>query len=377
MSKNPLIKLEEYGQSIWLDFISRKLIDSGELEKLIREDNLKGITSNPSIFEKSIAQSNDYDQTINKWAEACEDAHALYEKLAIKDIQDAADLLSPVYIKTNGLDGYVSLEVSPHLSLDTNETILEAQNLWQQVNRPNLMIKVPGTPQGMGAIRALTSAGININVTLLFSVDAYCDAAIAYLLGLKDRLEKNLSINNIHSVASFFVSRIDSKIDELLENYIQKNPSSKQTQIAQNLKGKVAIANAKLAYRAFEDIYDSDLAKNLIKNGAHPQRLLWASTSTKNKNYRDVLYIEALIGKETVNTLPPATLEAFRDHGQVSDMMGHNLEEADLVMSDLEGLGINFELCCEELLCEGLKLFSDAFDKLLEAVKLKMGEKKK
>jgi transaldolase/glucose-6-phosphate isomerase len=376
MTKNPLLELEQHGQSIWLDFISRNLLDSGELQNLITNDNLKGITSNPSIFEKAIAQSNDYDQAINNWAQTCEDAHALYEKLAIKDIQDAADILSPVYKKTNGLDGYVSLEVSPHLALDTAKTIIEAQHLWKEVNRPNLMIKVPGTPQGMGAIKALTSAGINVNVTLLFSVDAYCDAAIAYLLGLKDRAEKNLPINNIHSVASFFISRIDSKIDGILENFIQKNPRSSQANIAQNLLGKVAIANAKLAYRAFEDIYDSDLAKNLLKKGAHPQRLLWASTSTKNKNYRDVIYIEELIGKETVNTLPPTTLEAFRDHGQVADVITNNLEHADIVMTELKSLGVDFEHCCDELLVEGLELFSAAFDKLLEAVKTKMEKKK-
>jgi len=239
------------------------------------------------------------------------------------------------------------------------------------------MIKVPGTPQGISAIRALIKDGININVTLLFSVDDYCDASIAYLLGLKDRAEKNLAIDNIHSVASFFVSRIDSKIDERLENYIATHKNTKEALLAKNLLGKVAIANAKLAYKAFEDIYDSELAKNLINKGAHPQRLLWASTSTKNKNYRDVLYVEALVGKNTVNTLPPATLEAFRDHGHVSHVITNNLKDAESVMSDLKTLGIDFEHCCEELLNEGLKLFSTAFDQLLEAVDHKMQEKKK
>lgn len=378
VSKNPLLELEKFGQSIWLDFISRDWLNNKKLAQLISHDGLRGLTSNPIIFERAIAQSTDYDQEISKLVSNAHSAQDLYEELAIKDIQEAADLLLDIYNKSHGRDGYVSLEVSPRVAHNAQKTIEEGESLWHRVNRPNLMIKVPGTPEGMHAIRVLTSKAININVTLLFSVESYRDAAMAYLLGLKDRADKNLDIKNIHSVASFFISRIDSKIDQKLQDLINSSNDAEQISHAQALLGKIAIANAKLAYETFEEIYQSDDAKDLLKKGANFQRLLWASTGTKNKNYSDIIYVENLIAKNTVNTLPPATLEAFRDHGRVVDAMAQNntYEAAAMTMKNLSNLGIDFDLSCKELLTEGLKLFDDAFDKLLEAVKNKMQEKK-
>lgn len=375
MSKNPLIDLETYGQSIWLDFISRELLESGQLHRLVKEDHLKGLTSNPSIFEKAIAQTNDYQEAIEILGEKDpHNAKIVYESIAIKDIQDAADFLRPVYEESQGLDGFVSLEVSPHLAFDTDGTIEEGKRLWHQVDRPNLMIKVPGTKKGMAAIRELISCGINVNVTLLFSVDAYKEAAMAYLAGLKDRAEKGLPINSVQSVASFFVSRIDSKLDDRLAQFAKESSDPKKVRLAESLQGKIAIANAKVAYLLFEEIYQSELAKSLIRQGAHPQRLLWASTSTKNKNYRDVLYVESLIGKHTVNTLPPATLEAFRDHGKASNSIKDDIAKAKSVLKDLASLGIDFKNCCEELVNEGVKLFADAFDHLLGVMDQKLQE---
>lgn len=373
MTKNPLLELENYGQSIWLDFISREIINSGKLSKLIKEDHLKGITSNPSIFEKAIAKTKDYDNTIlTVGKKDAHNAEAVYEALAIKDIQDAADLLRPVYDNQKGLDGFVSIEVSPKLAFDAEGSIKEGKRLWQLVNRPNLMIKIPGTPEGTVAIRELTSAGINVNVTLLFSTDAYRDSALAYLAGLKDRVEKNLPINSVHSVASFFVSRIDSLVDEKLGKIIVDKPNSPDAHRAQSLLGTIAIANAKKAYLLYEEIYQSDDAKKLTLKGANPQRLLWASTSTKNKNYPDVLYVEALIGKNTVNTLPPATLDAFRDHGRVSNSLQENISKAPATLGELASLGIDFKACCEKLLVDGVKLFTDDLDKLLGAIDQKL-----
>jgi transaldolase/glucose-6-phosphate isomerase len=373
MTKNPLIELEKLGQSIWLDNISRELIQSGKLLKLIKDDHLRGITSNPSIFEKAIGQTAFYDQQIKSLAErGIKDAKSVYESLAIKDIEEAADLLRPVYDATNGGDGFVSLEVSPHLAFDTAGSIAEAKRLWQAVNRPNLMIKIPGTKEGMPAISQLISEGINVNVTLLFSIESYREAALAYLSGLKQRLDKGQPIKSIASVASFFISRIDSKIDAALLSLINKANDKAQDKLASSLLGTVAIANAKLAYLLYEEIYQSDLAKELIRGGASPQRLLWASTSTKNKNYRDVLYVESLIGPHTVNTLPPATLDAFRDHGEAANTIKDDIFRASLIMTELGGLGIDFRQCCEELLKEGVKLFIDSFDQLLDAVKRKL-----
>lgn len=373
MAKNPLIELEILGQSIWLDYISRALLDSGEFHRLIKDDHLKGVTSNPSIFEKAIAKTDDYKQAIDILSRKdARNAKVLYENLAVKDIEDACDLLRPTYEENKGSDGFASLEVSPHLAFDTAGTIEEGKHLWHQVDRPNLMIKVPGTKEGMGAIRALIGEGINVNVTLLFSVNAYKDAALAYLQGLKDRAEKGLPISSVQSVASFFVSRIDSKVDPKLEKVMQESKDQNKIRWAQELLGTIAIANAKVAYLCYEEIYQGDLAKSLIRKGAHPQRLLWASTSTKNNRYPDVLYVESLIGKNTVNTLPPDTLKAFRDHGKASNSLMTNIQEARATLDRLSELGIDFESCCRELLQEGVKLFADAFDQLLGSVDKKL-----
>jgi transaldolase/glucose-6-phosphate isomerase len=368
MKRNPLRDLERYGQSVWLDFISRDLLATNSLAKLIDEDGLKGLTSNPIIFEKAIAQSNSYDHEINNLILKHKNSEEIYENLAIKDIQDAADSLKTVFEKTDKRDGFVSLELSPHLAKNSLKTIEEARRLWHEVNRPNLMIKIPGTPEGIKTIRVLISENININVTLLFSVDAYRDAAMAYLYGLKDRADKNLDISSVSSVASFFISRIDSKIDDML--------SKENSPLAQSLLGRVAIANAQCAYRAYEEIYLSDLAKNLVAHGAHPQRLLWASTGTKNNKYSDILYIKSLIAHNTVNTMPPQTLEAFRDHGKASDTIKNNCDDAFVIMANLKKLHIDFAHCCDELLSDGLKLFADAFDKLLKALEDKISQKK-
>lgn len=371
MSTNPLIELEKEGQSIWLDFISKELMQSGELHRMVKEDHLKGLTSNPSIFEKSIAQTNDYDHAIAVLSQKDpHNAKVVYENIAIADIQAAADLLRPVYEESQGRDGFVSLEVSPHLAFDSDGTVEEAKRLWHHVDRPNLMVKVPGTKKGMAAIRELIASGINVNVTLLFSVDAYRDAAHAYLTGLNDRAIKGLPIDSVQSVASFFLSRIDTKIDALLEKAIKDVSDPKD--LARSLLGKIAIANAKMAYVAYKEIYRSDLAKSLIRQGAKKQKLLWASTGTKNPRYSDVVYVESLIGKNTVNTLPPATLDAFRNHGRVANTIKKDQDQAARQLQDLKKLNIDFKLCCDELLIEGLKIFTDSFDKLLLAVDNKL-----
>jgi|SRR5579871_381110 len=359
---NPLVLLEKCGQSVWLDYISRGLLDDGGLKKLIDDDHLKGVTSNPSIFEKAIAKTSDYDQTIALLCKrSANDAKTVYEYLAVKDIRDACHQLRPVYDRTDGCDGFASLEVSPHLAFDAEGTAAEGLRLWQEVNCANLMIKVPGTNEGMVAIRSLISRGVNVNVTLLFSVNAYIDAANAYLQGLKDRLDQGLSIDTIHSVASFFISRIDSKLDAKLKQLAVEK--------ALQLVGKIAIANAKVAYNKFERIYESALAKTLLSHGATPQRLLWASTSTKNARYSDVLYVESLIAKSTVNTMPLETLNAFRDHGRASLSLMENQQQ---MLDNLAALGLDYEALCQELLQEGIELFATAFDQLLAAIAKKL-----
>lgn len=374
---NPLIELEKLGQSVWLDYISRSLLDKGELRNLIKNDHLKGVTSNPSIFEKAIAKTDDYKQAIDVLSRKdARNAHDLYENLAINDIKDACDLLRPIYEAAKGTDGFACLEVSPYLAYDTQGSIEEGKRLWHQVDRPNLMIKVPGTKAGVLAIRALIGEGINVNVTLLFSIESYKNAAMAYLLGLKDRTQKGLPIDSVQSVASFFVSRIDSKIDGELLQIIQTSIDQEKIKLAKRLQGTVAIANAKIAYLVFEEIYQTDLAKNLRKKGAHPQRLLWASTGTKNKAYSDVLYVEALIGNQTVTTLPLETLTAFRDHGKASLSLTSNLSEAKNTINSLKHLGLDFDAICTTLQKDGVDIFRHAFDELLAAVQTKSSRPK-
>lgn len=370
---NPLVELGKVGQSVWLDYIRRNLLTTGELDRLIQTDGLRGMTSNPAIFEKAIAGSTDYTDAIAAHAsDASMDDKALYESIAIEDIQHAADILRKVYDETKGEDGYVSFEVAPTLARDTDKTIAEARRLWKAVDRPNLMIKIPGTKEGQPAIQMAISEGINVNVTLLFHPEYYEGAINAYIAGLEQRVAKGEDVTNLASVASFFVSRIDSLVDGLLDDKIKADASGNA--VAQNLKGKVAISNAKLVYQNSNNIYASDRWKALEAKGARKQRVLWASTSTKNPAYSDVLYVEELIGADTVNTIPPATFDAFREHGKVNLTLQNGVDEAQRVMDSLNSVGVDFKAATDKLLDDGIVLFAEAFDKLLGAVKDKRKE---
>jgi len=364
---NPLRGLSEFGQSVWLDYIRRSLITSGELKRLVEEDGLRGVTSNPAIFEKAIVGSTDYEAVIGSSESAALDAKGLYEKIAVKDVQDAADILRPVYDESKQQDGYVSLEVSPLLAHDTAGTLEEARRLWKAVNRPNLMVKVPATAEGIPALRQLTSEGINVNVTLLFSRGVYEQVAKAYIEGLTARAASGADISRIAGVASFFVSRIDSKIDAQITNQLKTAGDPAQRARLSGLLGKVAIANAKLAYHSFRELYSGEAWKALASKGAQRQRLLWASTSTKNPNYRDVIYVEELIGPSTVNTIPPATFNAFREHGRLRASLTEDVENAADTMDALERAGISMKAATDTLLEEGLRQFVDAFAQLLKA----------
>lgn len=371
-TQNALFGLQKYGQSVWLDFIRRNIILNGDLQKLIDQDGLRGITSNPSIFEKAIAGSNDYTDLLTQLGKQGMPTGDIYERIVVRDIQDSADKLLPVYKSTNRRDGYVSLEVSPTLARDTNGTIEEARRLWKAVNRPNIMIKVPGTPEGVEPVRRLISEGVNINITLLFAQEAYIAVAEAYLDGLEAALKAGKDISGIASVASFFVSRIDSLVDSNIDEHL-KTAKGADAQLLESLRGKVAIANAKQAYRYYQKMIESPRWKALAAKGAQTQRLLWASTSTKNPKYRDVLYIEELIGPDTVNTIPPATMDAFRDHGVLRRTLDADLAAADKTMSDLEKAGISMKQVTAKLLDDAIRLFDDAFTQLLQAVDQKRG----
>jgi transaldolase/glucose-6-phosphate isomerase len=366
---NPVKALEEHGQAVWLDFLARGFVAKGDLKKLIDTDGVKGVTSNPSIFEKAIGSSDEYDGAIGSALKKGDRPVAeLFEHLAIDDIQHAADVLRPVYDQLKGADGFVSLEVSPYLAMDTKGTIAEAERLWKHVHRKNLMVKVPATPEGLPAIQHLIGEGISINITLLFSQKTYVQVAEAYLAGLEKYVAGGGDPSHVASVASFFVSRIDSAVDKQLDEKIARanDPSEKERLAA--LKGKVAIANAKLAYQEYKHLFSGARWDKLAEKGARPQRLLWASTGTKNKDYRDVLYVEELIGPNTVNTVPPATLDAFRDHGVPRDSLEENIEDAKHVLADLEKSGISLDAITAELVKDGVKLFADAADKLYGAV---------
>src|ERR1035437_206588 len=350
--ENRLTELEQLGQSVWLDNIRRNLLTTGELRRMVEQDGLGGVTSNPAIFEKAIAGSNDYSDILAELQQNKDlDAKAIYERIAIRDIQDAADVLRVVYDRTKRRDGYVSLEVSPFLANETKATIEEARRLWKAVNRPNLMIKIPGTAAGIPAFETAISEGINVNVTLLFSQQVYKEVAHAYIRGL----EKCVEPSHVASVASFFVSRIDTAV----EAYIKDHPS---------LSGKVAIANAKLAYQRYLEIFSGAKWEALEARCAMTQRVLWASTSTKSAKMRDVVYVEELIGKDTVNTIPPATLDAFRDHGEVRASLESGIEEAKEVMAQLAAAGISIDKITDDLVTQGVKLFAEPFDKLLNTV---------
>ncbi|HEV7996872.1 MAG TPA: transaldolase, partial [Stellaceae bacterium] len=366
---NPLKTLNEYGQSVWLDFVSRELLKTGQLTQLIADDGLRGVTSNPSIFEKAIGHGDDYDELIAAAQQNGDlDPGALFEELAVRDIQEGADALRPVYHQTQGRDGFISLEVSPYLALQTHETIEEARRLWREVGRENLMVKVPGTKAGLPAIRTLIGEGINVNVTLLFSQEVYAEVAEAYVSGLEALARKGGDPHKVASVASFFVSRIDTLVDEALDRRIAASSDPAEKARLETLKGKVAIANAKLAYQRYGKIYSDERWHRLAQQGAQSQRLLWASTGTKNKAYSDVLYVDELIGPDTVNTMPIATMDAFRDHGRVRDALEDNVTDAQRALSDLGRAGISLDDVTDKLVEEGVRLFADAADKLLGAV---------
>ena len=364
--KKSVQDLTQAGQSIWLDYIRRDMIENGELAQLIEEEGLRGMTSNPSIFEKAIAGGAHYNALVDEANRRGGDTNAVYESIVVRDIQDAADLLHPVYEATDAHDGYVSLEVSPHLAHDTRGTLAEARRLWNMVDRPNLMIKVPGTKAGIPAMGELITEGINVNVTLLFSRSAYNEVADAYVAAVERRVKKRADVQRVASVASFFVSRIDTAVDAALEKLAEKSSEKRDAALA--LRGKVAIANAKLAYQSYMQRFTSERWKALTAQGAQTQRVLWASTSSKNPQYRDVIYAEELIGADTVNTLPPATFDAFRDHGVVRPSLTEDVEGAKQVLAQLERLGISLDEITDRLLDEGLASFSDSFDKLLAAI---------
>jgi transaldolase / glucose-6-phosphate isomerase len=365
---NPVRAVQVFGQSVWLDTIQRSLITSGELRRLIEEDGLRGVTSNPAIFEKAISSRSEYADILEAPGAASMDPLALYETIAVRDIQDAADLLRPVYLETERRDGYVSLEVSPLLASDTAGTLAEARRLWARVGRENLMIKVPGTPEGIVAVRELIAEGINVNVTLLFGQEVYVQAAEAYLAGLEKRAARGGDLSTVAGVASFFVSRIDSSIDAVLDAALAKAPDPRDRRLLASLRGKVAIANAKLAYRIYQETFRGPRWDALAERGAQAQRLLWASTGTKDARYRDVVYVEELIGSDTVNTVPPATLAAFRDHGHPRPSLTEDLDDAYETMHALGAAGISLAETTDALLANGIQLFTDAFHKLLKAV---------
>ncbi len=366
MSANPLRQLESFGQSIWTDYISRHMIESGGLKKLIENDGISGVTSNPSIFEKAIAETHDYDTAIRGLAEQNKSPEEIYEILTVEDIQRTADQLRPTYDRLKGADGFVSLEVAPTLADDTEATIEQARRFWKEVNRPNLMIKVPGTKAGVPAIRQLLSEGININITLLFGLQRYREVAEAYLAALESRLAKGQQVKNIASVASFFLSRIDVLVDPKLDKTAQSGSPDANT--AKALLGTAAIASAVLAYKIYEQLFGDMRFKSLAAHGARPQRLLWASTSTKNPAYSDVKYVEPLIGHNTINTLPLETIDAYRDHGKPHKTLPGNTAEAQHSLDALKKLGIDIDAVTNQLELEGVEKFIKAYNTLLKSV---------
>lgn len=363
---NTTLQLFAAGQSVWYDNIQRSLLANGEMARMIADGEIRGVTSNPSIFMNAITKSQDYDASLLPLISSEKSAEEIFFHLAIEDIRAAADLFQEMYQESQGGDGYVSLEVSPYLAHATDRTLAQAQDLWQRVDRPNLMIKIPATKAGLPAITAAIAAGLNVNVTLIFSLARYAEVMEAYIAGLEKRVKTGLPLDPIASVASFFVSRIDTKVDQRLQRIIDSEAAQKDA--AEALLGKAAVASARLAYAYFKQVFSSERYHKLNKAGAYVQRPLWASTSTKNPAYRDVIYVEELIGPNTVNTMPPQTLHAFLDHGQVRMSLEEDLESARQVMDDLEALGIFMADVTRELEEEGVQSFSDAFTVLLEAV---------
>ncbi len=368
MAKNPLAQLAETGQSVWYDLMERALITSGKLQKLIEEDDLRGLTSNPTIFEKAIGGSDDYDDSLRELAEKDASTDEIYESLVVNDISNAADVFRPVYDRTNRVDGYVSLEVSPNLAHEGEATLAEAKKLWGLLGRPNAMIKIPATEEGIPAVQEAIASGINVNITLIFSRDVYDKVIEAYMRGLERRVEQGQPVDTIASVASFFVSRIDAAADKEINERIQKATTDEEREELSSLLGKVAIANAKLAYQLFKDRFSSERFAKLKAKGAQVQRPLWASTGTKDPRYSDVLYIEELIGPDTVNTIPPKTYDAFRDHGTVSITLDKNVDEATDVLRRLEAAGVSLDDITRRLTADGVKSFADSFTSLIKTI---------
>ncbi len=377
MANNNFQQLLDCGQSLWMDYLSRQMLESGELHDRVKNQALRGMTSNPSIFEKAMTGDDAYKPAIEQGIKQNLSAQEIYESMAFEDIRRACDALRPVYDETNGLDGYVSIEVSPHLARDMAGTMQEARRFFQEVDRDNVMIKIPGTMEGLGAIEQAISEGINVNVTLLFSVEMYRQAALAYIRGLEKRLNNGQPIDTIGSVASFFLSRIDTKIDDRLKERMKRVGSDtlNEEKRLESVAGKVAIANAKIAYQVFQSLFSGDRWQRLADNGANVQRLLWASTSTKNPEYSDTRYVDELIGPHTVNTMPLDTIEAFGDHGTVNcSAVTTDVEEANTLMDSLSDpdISIDLEVVMDELLEEGIQKFIQPYDSLLQSLKSRM-----
>jgi transaldolase len=372
MAKNRLQEIHDAGQSIWLDSIDRRMLHDGELDRRIRDDALTGMTSNPTIFQKALASSNAYDDQLVEAEEQGLTSWQLFELLETTDVRDACDHFAAVYSSTRGADGYVSIEVSPGVSHSADATVEEARRLWKTVDRPNVMVKVPGTPEGAIAVRRLIAEGINVNITLLFAIQAHDRVIEAYMAGLEDRIKARQPIDGLASVASFFVSRVDSEIDKRLDALITKATPPEKERL-KLLKGRAAIANAKLAYRLFRQRFAGPRWEALAKQGARVQRPLWASTSTKNPEYRDVMYVEELIGPDTVDTMPPATIEAFRDHGAVDKTVDKKVAAAEGLLKEVEAVGISVNEVTEKLLVDGIASFQKSFDELIAGLEAKIG----
>lgn len=368
---NPLLQLKDQGQSVWYDNIDRAQLASGQFKKMLDEDGVVGVTANPTIFEKSISAGHAYDQQVTELVKEGKSSNEIYEAVVISDIRTVADLLRPIYDSTEGKDGYVSLEVSPELAHDTQGTINEAERFWKMVDRPNLMIKIPATPEGIPAIYETLRKGINVNITLIFSLNSYRDVADAYLRALEDRNGEGEDVSTLASVASFFVSRVDTLVDKLLDDKIKATSDAAEQQKLKDLQGKAAIANARLVYQEFERIFGTPRFESLKHAGAHVQRPLWASTSTKNPAYRDVLYAEELVGPDTVDTMPLETIVNFRDHGKVSKTIGNDIDGAKATLDALENLGVSYQQVTQQLQDEGVKKFADSFHQLFAGIESK------
>jgi len=369
---HPIQELHQLGQSLWYDNIQRRLLEDGTLAGMIERNEIRGVTSNPSIFNKAIGNSQDYDREIWDLTGYGKSREEIYEELVIADIQRAAELFLPLYQETNGGDGYISLEVNPHLAHDSKGTAVEAQRLWEQVDRPNLMVKIPATKEGLPAIRQTIAAGVNVNVTLIFGIDRYRSVMEAYLDGLSDRLERGEEIHGVASVASFFISRIETRVDQRIGELIKEHPE--QEEHLNDLYGRAAVASGKVAYQAYQEVLGEDTPRfaDLTAKGASRQRVLWASTSTKDPRYSDVKYVEEMIGPDSVNTVPPSTLEAFRDHGKAEITINQDLDDARQALTALENAGLSLDQITQSLEEEGVRSFTEAYDDLLETIQRRM-----